>query len=193
MTLPPMIDPLRIPPMDAGEHNLRVWADRKAIEFIDRQKARIAQLEAARELSAVASATMRDESIAKSARIAALEALLREVRNDACGGNLDDALRHDIDAALARSSALETEPKPVQFGCQCYSMECRKGTLASNEYCTRDRKRAGLALSDKPKTEADLTCATCGYPLDDHGGMGLPCPHSKSPASDLPEHDNGQT
>ena len=112
MTLPPMIDPLCIPPMDAGEYNLRVWADRKAIEVIDRQKARIAQLEAARELSAVASATMRDESIAKSARIAALEALLHKVRNDACGGNLDDALRHDIDAALARSSALETGEKP---------------------------------------------------------------------------------
>ena len=117
MTLPPMIDPLRIPPMDAGEYNLRVWADRKAIEVIDRQKARIAQLEAARELSAVASATMRDESIAKSARIAALEALLHKVRNDACGGNLDGALRRDIDVALD-CTTLETEAEP-QSECLC--------------------------------------------------------------------------
>lgn len=36
---------------------------------------------------------------------------------------------------------------------------------------------------DNHATETDLICETCGHPLDDHSGMGLPCPHSKSPLS----------
>jgi chromosome segregation ATPase len=44
------------------------------------RESRIAKLEAARELSALASATLRDESIAKNGRIAALERELAESR-----------------------------------------------------------------------------------------------------------------
>jgi hypothetical protein len=42
-----MIDPDAIQRMEPGEYNMRVWADKKALEVIDQQKARIVQIEAA--------------------------------------------------------------------------------------------------------------------------------------------------
>lgn len=39
MTLPEMIDPKRVQQMEPHEYNLRVWADKQAIEVIDRERA----------------------------------------------------------------------------------------------------------------------------------------------------------
>jgi hypothetical protein len=41
--------------------------------------------------------------------------------------------------------------------------------------------------SHSPEEPADeLNCTTCGNPLDDHGGMGLPCPLSSPPPAEQP-------
>lgn len=47
MTLPQMIDPKAIRQMEPHEYNIRVWADKQAIEVIDRQKDHIRALEEA--------------------------------------------------------------------------------------------------------------------------------------------------
>lgn len=55
MTLPDMIDPKAVRQMEPHEYNMRVWADKQALEVIDRQKDRIRAFEA--ELSALQHAT----------------------------------------------------------------------------------------------------------------------------------------
>jgi hypothetical protein len=47
MTLPDMIDPKAVRQMEPHEYNIRVWADKQAIEVIDRQKDRIRALQVA--------------------------------------------------------------------------------------------------------------------------------------------------
>lgn len=89
------------------EHELRV----QYAGVIEAQAERIRKLEEARDLSAVASATMREESIAKSERIAGLESVLRKCRSAMTAGRSEaDAARNShywepviktIDAALA--------------------------------------------------------------------------------------------
>lgn len=47
MTLPDMIDHKAVKQMEPHEYNMRVWADKRAIEVINRKKARIRELESA--------------------------------------------------------------------------------------------------------------------------------------------------
>jgi glycyl-tRNA synthetase beta subunit len=113
MALEPMIDPASVRTMEPGEYNLRVWADKKALEVTDGQKIRIRALEA--ELAECNHARAVEEQptfdlIRANNRVQALEADL--ARSQAA--NAYDAAAHkrvaELEAALRDCVDADAEP-----------------------------------------------------------------------------------
>lgn len=172
MTLPDMIDHKAVKQMEPHEYNMRVWADKRAIEVIDRKKARIRELESAlRKLIKGYVNTLESGAIAIQAY----------------GGKCDpvDVMEagdpHLREARAVLGVTSETESTLVPCGCApgdchgggvdttkayCTALETKIDLSSPPSIATRNEMRAILGLEPLTETKVNLSlrCSHGNYP-----------------------------
>lgn len=119
---------------------------------------------------------------------------IASLRNDLTACQLErDGLKHDIERLMATASTEVTESNRLQvalsdlhaqverFCAEQGEWEFYTGpalrALGRSEHDVHERDLQKLVESARSaEPQSALLCTNCGKPLDDHGGVGLPCP-----------------